>query len=96
MRRYAVKYFGMKHKQDSQEHNRQDRPNASALAKAAALTRNEIDLVPSRDEVARIAYFKYVNQGSLPGHEMQHWLDAEAELIAERNRSRDHGLHNRT
>ena len=32
-----------------------------------------------------MAYFNYVNQGSLPGHDMQHWLDAEAQLLAERN-----------
>ena len=49
---------------------------------------------PSSDEVARRAYFTYVNQGSLDGHEVQHWLAAEAELIAERNRTRVHGLDN--
>ena len=85
----------MKHKQDSQEHNRQDRPNSSALAKAATLTQNEIDSVPSPDEVAQKAYFIYVNQGSQPGHEVQHWLDAESELIAERKRIALHGSHNR-
>ena len=74
----------MKHKQDSQEHNRQDRPNASQLAKAATLTQNNIDFVPSPDEVSRKAYFMYINQGSQPGHDVQHWLDAEAELIADR------------
>ena len=54
------------------------------------------DFAPSADEVARRAYFAYVNQGSLSGHEVQHWLAAEAELIAERNRTRIHGFHNRT
>ncbi len=48
--------------------------------------------VPSPDEVARRAYFVYVNQGSLPGHEVQHWLQAEAELIHERNLTRTHGV----
>jgi hypothetical protein len=48
------------------------------------------------DEVARKAYFSYVNQGSLPGHEVQHWLKAEADLIAERNQTRVHGFHSRT
>ena len=86
----------MKHKQDSQEHNRQDRPNASQLAKAAALTHNAIDFVPSPDEVSKKAYFTYLNQGSLPGHEVQHWLDAEAALIAERDRTCVHGFNNRT
>ena len=53
-------------------------------------------LSPSTDEVARKAYFTYVNQGSRPGHEVQHWLDAEAELIAERNLTPIHGFHNPT
>jgi Protein of unknown function (DUF2934) len=57
---------------------------------------NEIDFAPSPDEVARRAYFSYVNQGSLQGHEVQHWLAAEAELIRERNLTRVHGFHNRT
>ena len=52
--------------------------------------------MPSVDEVARRAYFTYVNQGSLPGHEVQHWLEAEAQLLAERNRTRVHGFHNPT
>jgi hypothetical protein len=46
--------------------------------------------------VSRRAYFSYVNQGSASGHEVQHWLAAEAELIAERNRTRTHGFHNKT
>jgi len=29
------------------------------------------------------AYFCYVNEGSLPGHDVQHWLEAEARLLAE-------------
>ena len=60
------------------------------------MSQSAIDFAPSADEVARRAYFSYVNQGSLPGHEVQHWLEAEAELIAERNLTRVHGFHNRT
>ena len=63
---------------------------------AAGISQNEISFSPSPDEVARKAYFAYENQGSLPGHEVQHWLAAEAELIAERNLTRVHGFHNRT
>jgi len=44
--------------------------------------------------VARRAYFNYQNAGSLPGHEVQHWLQAEADLIAERSRTRIPGFHN--
>jgi len=63
---------------------------------AAGVDQNEISFTPSPDEVARKAYFSYVNQGSLPGHEVQHWLKAEADLIAERNQTRVHGFHSRT
>jgi hypothetical protein len=51
---------------------------------------------PSPDEVARRAYFSYVNEGSPQGRSVQHWLDAEAQLLAERNLTRVHGFHNRT
>jgi hypothetical protein len=60
------------------------------------LNESKTGFVPSPDEVARRAYFTYVNQGSLPGHDVQHWLDAEAQLIAERNLTRVHGFHNPT
>jgi len=50
---------------------------------------------PSVDEVARRAYFIYVNQGSQPGHEMEHWMAAEAELLNERHLTRDYGFQER-
>ena len=63
---------------------------------ATGTGQNEIDFAPSPDEVARKAYFAYENEGSQPGHEVQHWLKAEADLIAERNLTRVHGFHNQT
>jgi hypothetical protein len=63
---------------------------------AAGIGQDEINFTPSPDEVARKAYFAYENLGSQPGHEVQHWLKAEADLIAERNLTRVHGFHNRT
>jgi hypothetical protein len=48
-----------------------------------ALNARDTAFTPSRDEVARRAYFTYVNQGLRHGHEVQHWLQAEAEMIAE-------------
>ena len=54
------------------------------------------DFTPSADEVARRAYFAFENEGSKPGRDVQHWLAAEAELIAERNLTRVHGFHNQT
>ena len=85
----------MKHNKFSQDQN-QEPASASRPTAAANLNRNEIDFAPSADEVARRAYFSYVNQGSLQGHEVQHWLAAQAELIAERNLTRVHGFHNQT
>jgi hypothetical protein len=82
------------------KHNKYPQPqkaDSAADSEAAARAKeNEIDFAPSPDEVARKAYFSYVNQGSRDGHEVQHWLAAEAELIAERNRTRTHGFHNKT
>jgi len=66
----------------------------STLATIAG--QNETDFAPSPDEVARKAYFAYENHGSQPGHEVQHWLKAEADLIAERNQTRVHGFHHKT
>jgi hypothetical protein len=65
-------------------------------ASAAGKNSNEGTFTPSADEVARKAYFAHENQGSQPGHEVQHWLKADADLIAERNLTRVHGFHNRT
>jgi hypothetical protein len=70
------------------------KPTGASPAAAADLNQN--NFAPSSDEVARKAYFSYVNQGSRPGHEVQHWLAAEAELITERNLTRVHGFHNKT
>ena len=63
---------------------------------AVGTDQNETNFAPSPDEVARTAYFAYENEGSKPGHEVQHWLKAEADLIAERNLTRVHGFHSQT
>jgi len=84
------------------KHNRHNQNQAPGPANAprptAAAPENPDDnsFAPSPDEVARRAYFAYVNEGSRDGHEVQHWLAAEADLIAERNLTRVHGFHNRT
>jgi hypothetical protein len=84
----------MKHKTSSQ--NQSQGPAGASLSAGANLNQSGTDFALSPDEVARRAYFSYVNQGSLPGHDVQHWLKAEAELIAERKLTRVHGFHNRT
>ena len=85
----------MKHHKFSQDQN-QNAAGASRPVAAADLNQNEVAFAPSPDEVARRAYFSYKNQGSLPGHDVQHWLEAEAQLLAERNLTRVHSFHNRT
>ncbi len=37
---------------------------------------------PEQDEIARRAYELYLQRGSVPGHETDDWLQAEAELSA--------------
>ena len=85
----------MKNNKYSQDQN-QKTVTASRSAPAADLTKNEINFAPSADEVARRAYFCYVNEGSRPGRDVQHWLEAEAHLLAERNLTRVHAFHNRS
>ena len=69
---------------------------ASQSTAAAEQKKTEFDFASSPEAVARKAYFSYVNQGSSQGHEVQHWLAAEAELLAERNLTRVHGFHHKT
>jgi hypothetical protein len=74
--------------------NQNHEPGSASQSTASAdLPQNETGFRPSADEVARRAYFSYVNEGSKPGHDVQHWLTAEAHLLAERDRTRVHGFH---
>jgi hypothetical protein len=54
----------------------------------ADLNQNNADLKLSPDEVAKRAYLRYVNQGSLPEHDKQPWLEAGTQLVAERNHAK--------
>jgi len=47
----------------------------------ADLIQNQPASAPSPDAVARRAYAIYENQGSQSGHEVKHWLEAEAQLF---------------
>jgi len=64
----------MKNNQFSQDQKQNPARASEMIAAADDLNQSGIDFAPSADEVARRAYFSYVNQGSLPGHEVQHWL----------------------
>jgi Protein of unknown function (DUF2934) len=85
----------MRHNKLSQDQTKM--PAGVKLPSATAqLNKSEIPFAPSPDEVARKAYFSYMNEGSRPGHEVQHWLSAEADLIAESKMTREHAFHNQT
>jgi hypothetical protein len=74
----------------------QNRKSADAPAPISGHESNGVEkyFAPSPEEVARRAYFCYVNEGSPEGRDVQHWLAAEAQLTAERNLTRTHGFHN--
>ena len=80
----------MKHNKFSRD---QDREPASAARTAAAadLKENGIDFVPSPDEVAERAYLNHVNQFAQLGRDVQHRLEAEAQLLTQRNLARGRG-----
>ncbi|SPE61554.1 hypothetical protein SBV1_730026 [Verrucomicrobia bacterium] len=82
----------MKHNRPSYTHN-QKPSDPSRPTAAADINGDRANFTPSPDEVARRAYFAYVNEGSLPGHDVQHWLEAESQLLAERNLTRIHAFH---
>jgi len=43
------------------------------------------DYVPSREEIAKRAYYIFLNQGGHNGFDLDHWLEAELQLFAEHN-----------
>ena len=46
---------------------------------------------PGQDEIARRAYELFLQRGSVPGHETDDWLQAEAELSARGGESERRG-----
>jgi hypothetical protein len=87
----------MKHNNHTHHQDHNHKPaEAARPTSAPAMTAAESNFTPAPEEVARKAYFTYVNEGSRDGREVQHWLQAEAELIAERQLTRAHAFHNRT
>ncbi len=70
----------MKHRRhQDQDQKPLGTPRSTAVAAPAT---NAIPHALTVEEVARKAYFIYLSQGSPHGREMDHWLSAEAELIA--------------
>jgi len=56
---------------------------AAELDAKALLDVNATHFSPSADEVAYRAYLKFQNQGASDGYDVEQWLSAETELIAE-------------
>jgi hypothetical protein len=61
-------------------------PDANPKTAQAQKPTASADLIPGKPDsiptqVARRAYAIYEQQGSQPGHEVKHWLEAEAQLI---------------
>lgn len=81
----------MRHKDSSRDQKCISAPATSRID-PEPLIPVEPDFVPSHDEVAHRAYLAYLNQGARPGHEVQRWLAAEAQIIAERNLTRKRGF----
>lgn len=69
---------------------------AEASAKGSVPGKGELEFAPDPNEVARRAYFSFLNEGCPMGRDVQHWLTAEGEMIAERDKTRRHGFHNPT
>jgi hypothetical protein len=46
------------------------------------------DYEPTPDAQITGAYYRYVDQGSVPGHALRHWLDAERSLADDRQLDR--------
>jgi hypothetical protein len=61
----------------------QDQIPASVLSRSGPMdfSKTKMAFAPSSEEVARRAYSIYEKQGSQPGHEVRHWLEAEAQLF---------------
>jgi NADPH-dependent ferric siderophore reductase len=58
-------------------------PGVSRPTTAPKQNHITVDFVPFADEVARTVRLNYGNQASLPEDELQHWLEAEAQLLRE-------------
>ena len=81
----------MKHEKLSQD----EKPAFAQPGSNAAATEPGADFTPCPEELARKAYFTYLNEGCPEGRHVQHWLEAEAHLIEVRKRTRIHDFHHR-
>jgi len=81
----------MKHQQQLPREQNPVPVNQSPLADWDQIEQCGVAFGPSERDVAIRAYYIFLNQGSLPGFDIQHWQEAEAQLVAERNCTLDRG-----
>ena len=75
----------MKHKH-LPHHNASPEPLKTGQPEiVGGFTRRRMDIPLHGDEIAKAAYLGYLGRGSLPGHDVEDWLEAEALLRTERN-----------
>jgi hypothetical protein len=72
----------METKQFSLNTNRKSAKKPTAVME---LIQSQPAAAPSPEALARRAYAIYEHQGSQPGHEVKHWLEAEAQLFGASN-----------
>jgi len=68
------------HTEYSHHLRREDSANGHPSAPAPHSNQTGIKPKPSQDEVARKAYDIYLKEGCPQGRDVQHWLEAEAQL----------------
>jgi hypothetical protein len=73
----------MKHRSASKS---KERPASALSTEGVSAGENQAPTVvtPTPEEVADRAYLNYENHGAADGHDVEDWLRAEGELIAER------------
>ena len=71
------------HKLTTLEDNPPLRPTASRPATPAACEEAPTHFRPTMGEIANRAYSIYVDQGFLDGNAVNHWVNAEAQLVIE-------------
>ncbi len=64
---------------ESKEHDSSERAEAQEQDRSLALTRDE--------KIRRRAYEIYLERGGEPGHDLEHWLQAERELTADQSKA---------
>jgi len=78
---FPAQYWAMNMKRKNQSPLKKSAGTRHPNTPTASTKETKNAVSASRDEVAESAYFIYLNQGSTPGNEVHHWLQAEAEVM---------------